>query len=194
MKLKKGKSSTIIHKETLVSDEVISEEFVCNLTACKGICCVDGMYGAPLEEEEMQLIEENLEVIKEYMDPEALELLEKEGFYETDPDGDIVTTCRNGRECVFVSKDKDGIYKCTIEQAFRDGKSTFHKPISCHLYPVRLSQVGKFTALNYDRWYICNDACVLGKKLNIPVYKFVKEALIRKFGAAWYEELEDIVK
>src|SRR5690606_37102905 len=137
------------------------------------------------------LIEENLEAIKPFMTKKALKSLGKNGFYETDEDGDLVKKCLSGRDCVFAVNE-DGTYKCAIENAFNAGKSTFHKPISCNLYPIRIAEVGEFEALNYSRWDICDDACSLGKQLQVPVYKFLKNPLIRKYGEDWYNELEFI--
>ncbi|MGZ5243953.1 MAG: DUF3109 family protein [Bacteroidia bacterium] len=181
----------IVHENTLLSLDLFENEFVCNLSKCKGSCCVEGEYGAPLLEEEIPVIEENLEAIKPFMSPKMRKSVEKNGFYESDPDGDLVTKCMSGRDCVFAVNE-DGIYKCAMENAFLAGKTNFHKPISCHLYPIRIAQVGEFEALNYSRWDICDDACSLGKQLQVPVFKFLKNPLIRKYGENWYKELEFI--
>jgi hypothetical protein len=183
----------ILHENTLVSLDVLEEEFVCNLSQCKGACCVEGDSGAPLLAEEIGQIEANIEAVKPYMTPQALELLEKKGFYETDQDGDLVTNCLNGRDCVFANIE-NGSYKCAIEKAYEKGESTYKKPISCHLYPVRVAQVGEYEALNYNRWSVCSPACKLGAELKMPVYKFLKPALIRKYGEDWYAQLELIAE
>lgn len=184
------KKSMIEIENTLVSDDVISEAFVCDLTKCKGACCVEGDLGAPLDESELPEIEKVLELVKPYLSKRAIEVLETEGGYVLDEDGDYSTTTINGKECVFAFYDKGGVLKCGIEQAHKDGKTDFKKPISCHLYPIRVSKLPDFEALNYDRWQICSPACDLGKELKVPVYKFLKEALVRKYGAGWYADLE----
>ncbi|MFK7952803.1 MAG: DUF3109 family protein [Ekhidna sp.] len=178
----------------LVSDDVIEEAFVCDLTKCKGACCVEGDLGAPLTKDELPLIKEVIPLVKKYLPQNAVEVLEKEGGYLLDEDGDYSTTTINNRECAFAFYDEKKILKCSIEQANRDGKTDFKKPISCHLYPIRISKLPEFDALNYDRWQICAPACDLGKELKVPVYKFLKEPLIRKYGEGWYEELEEAVK
>lgn len=179
--------------KTLISDDVISEQFVCDLSSCKGACCVEGDLGAPLNQDELDKIDEVIEVVKPYLSQEAVEVLEREGGYLLDEDGDLSTTTINGKECAFAFYDNSGILKCGIEQAHKEGKTGFRKPISCHLYPIRISKLPDFEALNYDRWSICSAACDLGKELKVPVYKFLKEALIRKYGKSWYQELEDKV-
>ena len=177
---------------TLVSDEILNKEFVCNLAACEGRCCVEGDFGAPLEKEEIELIQDNLDLIKPYMTKANRQKLEKEGIYEKDPDGDMVTKCMNGADCIFVRREADGIYKCTIERAWEDGKLDFQKPVSCHLYPVRIEQNGPFTTLEYDKAEMCDPACALGKSLQVPIYQFIQNALIRKFGEDWYNRLDEL--
>ncbi len=178
--------------KTLVSDDVVSEQFVCDLTKCKGACCVEGDLGAPLNEDELHEIEEVIDLVKPYLGDKAVEVLEKEGGYILDEDGDYSTTVINGKECAFAFYDENRILKCSIEQAHKDGKTDFKKPISCHLYPIRISKLPDFEALNYDRWSICSPACDLGKELKVPVYKFLKEPLIRKYGAEWYNDLDEV--
>ncbi len=180
--------------KTLVSDDVIEEQFVCDLTKCKGACCVEGDLGAPLNEDELPMIKEVIDLVKPYLTKEAIEVLEKEGGYLLDEDGDYSTTTINGKECVFAFYDNSGVLKCSIEQAHKEGKTDFKKPISCHLYPIRISKLPDFEALNYDRWQICSPACDLGKELKVPVYKFLREALIRKYGESWYGALEETIK
>jgi len=127
------------------------------------------------------------------MNPEYLRDVEKKGFYEQDTDGELVTTCQPSGECNFVSY-KDGIATCGIEEAYNQGTSDFKKPVSCHLYPVRTKRYKEFEAVNYHQWHICSAACSLGEELQVPVYIFVKEALIRKYGIEWFEELDAIAK
>lgn len=176
---------------TLVSRDLVEEQFVCDLSACKGACCVEGDLGAPLEEKELSRIEENLEGIRPFMSSFGIEVLDEAGFSEQDDD-EWVTTTYQGRECVFSKYDKEGILKCAIEEAHKAGKSDFLKPVSCHLYPVRVSQHNVGLGVNYDRWKICAPACSLGKELKVPVYKFLKNSLIRKFGQEWYNQLSAV--
>lgn len=177
-------------QDTLVSDEVILESFVCDLSRCHGACCVEGDCGAPVEESEKRLLEDLLPRIEPYMRPEGIEAVRLQGAWTDDPyDHAPSTPLVNGRECVYLTFSADGTALCAIEQACRDGRIAFQKPISCHLYPIRLSRILSFTALNYHRWDICRDACALGRKLGVPVYKFLREPLIRRFGQAWYDEL-----
>lgn len=180
--------------DTLISEDILSEEFVCNLSKCKGICCVDGDSGAPLEDDELQILDDIFEKIKPYLRKEGIEAIEKQGKYVKDFDDEWVTPLVNGSECAYVVFDDKGIAKCGIENAYNDGVVDFKKPISCHLYPVRIKEYKKFTAVNYHVWDICSDACVLGKELKVNVAHFVKDALIRKFGQEWYDELMVIDK
>ena len=175
--------------DTIISEEVLSEEFVCNLSKCKGICCVDGDSGAPLDEDELPISDDIYEDIKPYLRPEGIATIEKNGKYERDSDGEWVTPLVEGGECAYVIFDENGITKCGIEKAWEDGVVDYKKPISCHLYPIRLKKYKKFTAVNYHAWDICSDACVLGKELKVNVVHFLKDALIRKFGQKWYDEL-----
>lgn len=182
----------LIIGEALVSEDILEKKFVCHLDKCKGQCCVSGDRGAPLVEEEIIIIQNNIESIKPFMDADGLDLLNKNGFHEIDPDdGELITTCREGGACVFVVFE-NGITQCAIEKANKDGKTDFKKPMSCHLYPIRAALYGDYTVLNYDKWDVCNPACVLGEELNIPVYQFLKEPLIRKMGPQWYESLENL--
>ena len=183
----------IIDKKVVASG-VTEEAFVCDLNKCKGACCVEGDLGAPLEVDELSKIDEVLEVVKPYLAPEAVEVLEKEGGYLLDEEGDYSTTTIDNRECAFAYYDDQKILKCGIEQAWKDGKTDFQKPISCHLYPIRVQKLVDHEALNYDRWHICAPACDLGQSLKVPVYKFLREALIRKYGAEWYQKLEEEVE
>lgn len=179
----------ILVENAVISDDIKEQFFVCNLDACKGACCVEGDLGAPLEEHELKELEGAFEAVKPYLSKEGLKAIEKEGLYIKDFEGDYSTTTIGGKECAFALYDERGILKCGIEQAYRDGKTTFKKPISCELYPIRVTKYDHYDALNYDRWHICSAACTLGEKLGVPVYKFLKDALIRKYGTAWYQEL-----
>ncbi len=178
----------------VVSTDIEEEHFVCDLIKCKGACCIEGDLGAPLDENELDHVQSVIEIVKPYLDDSAKEVLEKEGGYVLDEEGDYSTTTIGGRECVFAFKDDQNILKCSIEQAWKEGKTQFRKPISCHLYPIRIKDLGDYEAINYDRWHICSPACDQGKQLKIPLYKFLKDALIRKYGNKWYEELIEAIE
>jgi len=180
--------------EVLVSDDVRDKEFVCNLEKCKGACCVEGDFGAPLLEEELAILEEIYPKIKKYLTARGIEEIEKQGTYTVDDEGDLCTPVIGGRECVYAVYDKKGILKCGIEAAYNDGAIDWKKPISCHLYPIRITQKKNFEAVNYHKWHICSPACALGKELQVPVYKFLKDPLIRKYGQAWYDELVHVIE
>lgn len=179
---------------TLISDDVKDQFFVCDLNKCKGACCVEGDLGAPVDKSELLAIEEVVEVVKPYLSEEAVAALEEHGPYLLDEEGDFSTTTINNRECAFSFYDDDRILKCGIEQAWKDGKTDFQKPISCHLYPIRVVKLQEFLALNYDRWHICSPACELGSQLSVPVYKFLKNALTKRFGDDWYKALCDKIE
>ncbi len=176
--------------DKLVSDEVFEKQFVCNLSACKGACCVEGDDGAPLKMEEVNQLEDHIDAITPYMTEAGKKAVADNGVFYMDNANEPVTALVNGAECVFVFFDEKGITKCAVEKAYRDGKTDFNKPISCHLYPIRAQKFKSFTALNYDKWPICKDACTLGEELAVPVYRFLKEPLIRAYGAAFYDKLE----
>lgn len=176
----------------LISEDIFSEEFVCNLTKCKGACCVAGDVGAPLDEAETKILEDIFDKVKPYLRPEGIQALEEQGTWTTDPmDGDFVTPMVNNAECAYVIFDQKGITKCGIEKAYEDGAVDWQKPVSCHLYPIRVTEYATFTALNYHEWEICSDACTLGKELQVPIYKFLKTPLIRKYGEEFYETLSE---
>lgn len=179
--------------KAIVSEEIIDEEFVCNLSKCKGACCVDGDAGAPLNKDELQILENIYPKIKHLLLSKGVEAIEEQGLYTINTKGDIETTLIDNKDCAYVIFDDKNIAKCGIEEAYNQGIIDWKKPISCHLYPVRVLEFSTFSTVNYHHWKICDDACVLGKELKIPVYKFVKEALIRKFGEKWYAELENTV-
>jgi hypothetical protein len=176
--------------DTIISLDLLDQRFVCDLDTCKGICCIEGDDGAPLEEEEVKIIEDLLPIIWDDLTEISKELITKQGVSYIDSDGEPVTSIVNGEECVFTYTDEQGQCKCAIEKAYREGKTDFYKPISCHLYPVRLQKYEEYTAVNYHQWSVCNCARKLGGKLGVPVYQFLKEPLIRKFGNEWFEQLE----
>ncbi len=178
----------------LISDDIKEEFFLCDLEKCKGACCVEGDLGAPLTMDELLEIEEVVEVVKPYLPKRAVEVLEKEGPYILDEEGEFSTTTIDDRECAFSFYDERGILKCGIEQAWKDGKTDFRKPISCHMYPIRVVKLHDHFALNYSRWHICSPACELGKQMKLPVYKFLREALIRRFGEDFYSKLETAIE
>ena len=179
---------------TIISTELFERYFVCDLQACKGECCVQGYSGAPLEEEELAVLDAIYPHVRPFMRPEGIRAVEQQGLYVKDADGDWTTTLIDGAECAFVVFDENGIARCAIELAWRAGKIDFPKPISCHLYPVRLTDYSDFTAVNVHHWDICSPACALGEKLKVPLYRFLKEPLIRKFGSEWYARLEEIAR
>jgi hypothetical protein len=175
---------------TLVSDELLEKKFVCDLNACKGECCVAGDSGAPLDKEELELLEGVVEKVKPYMTKKGLKAVEKNGAWVKDSDGDYTTTLvSEGAECAFVFFDEKKIAKCAIEQAYNEGKVKWKKPISCYLYPVRITKHKNYDAVNYHKWDICKPACECGAKMNVPVFQFLKKPLIQKYGKKWFEEL-----
>jgi hypothetical protein len=179
--------------KTLISSEIIEQKFVCDLNACKGACCVEGDSGAPLEPDEAKTLEKIYPIVKKYLSKDGIEVIEKLGKYVVDDDEDLVTPTLGNDECVYYYR-KDGITYCAIEKAFLNGEIAFKKPISCHLYPIRIKNYTEFEALNYDEQPICRAACVLGEQLQVPVYQFLKEPLVRKFGEEWYRDLEKVVE
>ena len=185
----------ILIDDILISDEIIEEQFVCDLHKCKGACCVDGDAGAPLENEELKRLDEFYETVKRYLTPEGISEIEKNGKYLYDQEfGWVTPTIANGM-CAYGNVDKDGIVKCGIEEAYNDGHITWKKPISCHLFPIRIKKSRKGDLVNYEpREDLCSAACVLGRELKVPVYKFLKEPIIRKYGEAFFEALEATAK
>lgn len=175
--------------DAIVALDIIEENFLCDLSVCKGECCVEGESGAPLEKEEVEILEKILPEIWEDLSPKAKDIIEKQGVAYKDTDGEMVTSIVNGKDCVFTYYDEKGICKCAIEKAYKKGKIDFYKPISCHLYPIRLQKYKEFTAVNYHRWRVCKAAVALGDKEGLKIYQFLKDPLIRKFGEAWYNEL-----
>jgi hypothetical protein len=181
--------------DVLLSSDIITEKFCCDLEACKGICCVEGDAGAPVTVEEIAELENVVEHIVDDLSPEALKVLEEQGVAYTDQEGDLVTSIVNGRDCCFTCYAQDGTCLCATERAFRAGKTQWCKPISCYLYPIREVQLSDGSvALNYHRWKVCRDAVKKGQELNLPIWKFLKDPLIKRFGASWYAELETMVE
>ncbi len=176
---------------TLISEDILDRKFVCDLNACKGACCVAGDSGAPLDKDELDVLTSLVDKVKPYMVPKGIKAVEKHGAYVIDSDGDYTTTLvSEGAECAFVYFDETNTAKCAIEKAYNEGVVKWKKPISCHLYPIRISKYRKFDAVNYNTWDVCKPACECGKKLDVPVYKFLKEPLIRKYGKDWFKQLE----
>lgn len=180
--------------DVILSEELFEEYFVCDLSSCKGACCVEGDAGAPLLFEEINQIEENLENILPFLTPTGKETIEKQGVFEVDVDGEYVTPLNNGKECAFTTFDENGVAKCGMEDAYRSGKTDFLKPSSCHLYPIRIIKLKEHDALNYHRWPICKPACDCGAKLKVKVFQFLKEPLIAKYGEVWYAQLIEVNK
>lgn len=178
----------ILIEDKIVSDEIIEQHFVCNLTACKGACCVEGEQGAPLEKAEATILEEIYSKIKDRLTPEGRKAIEAQGT-SVKKKGKLKTPLVRNKACAYAIFDK-GIAQCGIEKAFEEGVTDFRKPISCHLYPVRITSTEEMDFINYEEWDICDPACSLGKELKMPLYKFVKDALIRKYGEEFYQALE----
>ena len=178
--------------KTLISEEIIENDFVCNLTACKGACCIDGDAGAPLEDKETEILVAIYKNVKPFLRPEGIAVIEKEGAFVKGEDGEWETPLVNGSECAYVVFSDNGTAKCGLEDAYNAGVTKWKKPVSCHLYPIRVREYTEFTAVNYHKWEICDPACTLGAELKVPIYKFVKDALIRKFGKKWYAALENV--
>ena len=178
--------------KTIVSEDIIEKDFVCNLSACKGACCIDGDAGAPLENEELKILDEIFSKVKPFLRQEGIEAIKEQGIYTTNDEGEHETPLIDGADCAYVIFDDNNVALCAIEEAYNQGEIVFKKPVSCHLYPVRIQNYSEFAAVNYHHWQICDDACALGKELQVPVYKFVKQALVRKFGEDWYKDLEEV--
>lgn len=176
-------------KDTLVSLDLIERFFCCDLDACLGACCIEGDSGAPVTEDECRAIRRVLPQVEPLMLPAGCQAVRERGVSYVDVEGDLVTTIVDGRNCAFTCYAPGGKCLCALEQAYREGKTDFCKPQSCHLYPVRLKQYDGFVAVNYHRWKICKPAEVLGRKLGIRAYRFLKEPLIKRFGQEWYDEL-----
>ncbi len=180
----------IILDNTIVSEDFRSACFACDLSKCKGACCIEGDAGAPLDEEEISILEDSIDYIYPYMTPEGTQEVQRNGVFDFDAQGNYVTPLINGADCAYVYKNEEGIALCAIEKAYSEGKITWRKPVSCHLYPVRISRYKSFDALNYHEWHICHPAVINGKERKIKALEFVREALIRKYGADYYERLK----
>ena len=180
--------------KTIVSEDILSKDFACNLSACKGACCVEGDAGAPLSKQEAVILNDIYPKVKSFLRKEGIKSIEKQGTSIVTDDDEIETPLIEDGDCAYVFFDKNKIALCAIEEAYNHGEITFKKPISCHLYPIRVKDYSEFSAVNYHKWQICDDACILGKELEVPVYKFVKDALVRKFGEDWYSELEKVAE
>ena len=181
-------------EDTLISEEIISEEFVCNISKCKGQCCVSGSAGAPLEKEEIKILEKLYNKISPFLSKKGRMAIKEQGNYVIGFDGDLETPLIENKECAYTVFDKGGVAQCGIEKAYKNGAIKWNKPISCHLYPIRVDKYPTFTAVNYHEWSVCDSACSLGAELKVPVYKFVKNALVRKFGKKWFKKLSLFAK
>lgn len=180
--------------KTIVSEDIIEKDFVCNISKCKGECCVSGEAGAPLNKEEVAILEGIYPKVKPFLRKEGIAAIEAQGTSIISDFNELETPLVNETECAYLIYNENKIALCGIEEAYNNGAVDWKKPISCHLYPVRVKDYSEFAAVNYHKWDICGDACSLGKELQVPVYKFVKEALIRKFGEKWYSELEKVAQ
>ncbi|PID93554.1 MAG: hypothetical protein CSA95_07280 [Bacteroidetes bacterium] len=178
----------IIVENCYISDDICEVCFVCDVKKCRGACCVEGDAGAPLEMEEIGLMEDYLEEVKPYMTEEGIAVVESMGVFDYDVEGCFVTPLVKDRECAFVYFE-EGVTRCAIEKAWEEKKQPFQKPISCSLYPIRITSHESFDALNYHKWPICKEALRKGRKQGVPLYKFLKEPLVRKYGKAWYDKL-----
>jgi len=178
----------------LVHEDIVRENFVCNLKKCKGACCLEGDSGAPLNHDERHILDEIYPKVKPFMTAKGIATIEETGTYVTDFEGDYTTPCVDtNKECAYVTWE-NGITKCAIEKAYEYGAISWKKPLSCHLYPIRITKYPEFDVLNYDRWSICSPACSFGNELKVHVHEFLKEPLIRKYGEEWYKELEEAVE
>jgi hypothetical protein len=178
--------------KTLVSLDLLDRKFVCNLAKCKGECCIKGDAGAPLENHEIDILENIVDDVLPYMDNLGRNKVNADGVFEIDRDGDKGTVLLEDGRCAFATVTDKGVYSCAIEKANAEGKVKFQKPISCHLYPVRITKYPTYDAVNYDQWDICKPACKCGADLQVPLFRFVKDSLVRKYGSEWYEELKAI--
>lgn len=175
--------------DVLVSPDIFTERFCCDLDKCKGVCCVEGDAGAPVTTDEIMGIEDALNTVWSDLSANAQAVIDRQGVAYADPEGELVTNIVSGKDCVFTCYD-NGCCLCALERAYRNGTSSFIKPVSCALYPLREKRLSNgMTALNYHRWAICNNAVSKGQELDLPLYKFLKEPLIRRFGKEWYDEL-----
>ncbi|MDR1757530.1 MAG: DUF3109 family protein [Bacteroidales bacterium] len=184
----------LIVDKVLVSDEVVSTCFCCDPALCRGACCIEGDAGAPLDPLELGDLEDIYPHVKPFLTPEGIKELETNGLFTQDRDGRWVTPLLEDEACAYICYSKDGIAQCAIEKAYRLGKIHFPKPLSCHLYPIRVKSLPDYDALNMHHWFVCQSACQKGEQLHLPLYKFLKEPLSRAYGQAWYESLEKTIK
>ena len=190
-----GKIPPIIQVgDVLLSSDILTRHFCCDISKCKGICCVEGDAGAPVTLEEIGEIEDCLDTVWNDLSATAQAVIDKQGVAYNDKEGDLVTSIVGGRDCVFTCYD-NGVCLCALEKAYREGRTAFCKPISCALYPIReKSFSGGLTGLNYNEWEVCRDAVALGESMQLHVYQFLRNPLVRRFGEEWYEELENVAK
>jgi len=177
---------------TLLSEDLLEELFTCDLAACKGACCVEGESGAPLKATEVGKLEEVWAEVAPLLPQAGRDAVASQGFAVKDADGDLVTPLVAGKECAYTVFGSDGTAKCGLEQAYLDGRTSWRKPLSCHLYPIRLKELVDFTALNYHRWPVCDAARLCGKSTRLSVLDFCKDALVRAFGEDWYAEAQEV--
>jgi hypothetical protein len=190
--MKKDLPTMIELEDKVVSYDIVREKFVCDLAKCKGICCVEGESGAPLEDEEVKMLEEEYNRIKPFLRQPGIKAIEKQGTAVRDADQEMVTPLVDGkRECAYALFE-EGIARCGIEKAWEEGATRFRKPVSCHIYPIRVKQYSSLQAVNYDRWKVCDPARSNGDRENVPVFHFVREAIERKFGRDFYQKLQII--
>ncbi|NQU53187.1 MAG: DUF3109 family protein [Bacteroidetes bacterium] len=175
---------------TIISDDVFESHFVCDILKCKGACCIEGDSGAPLTDEEAEIIERDYSAFENLLPEKHKKEIEKQSYSVIDSDGDLVTPLVDNRQCVYSYYNDKGILKCAIEKAHFDGKTDFRKPISCHLFPIRITEYKRFDAVNYEEIDICKPGRECGTSEKLPLYKFLKEPLIKKYGAEWYKEVE----
>ncbi|HEV2353325.1 MAG TPA: DUF3109 family protein [Puia sp.] len=179
----------------LISDKIVEEQFVCDLLKCRGGCCEDGDAGAPLEKDELDRLNGVYEKVKPYLTPAGIRSIETNGRYQYDREFGWVTPTIEGKMCAYGYKDAHGVIKCGIEQAWNEGKTDWKKPVSCHLYPIKASRTKAGEVLNYEpRESLCHPACVQGKRLKVPAYVFLRDAIIRKYGQDFYGALEQIAE
>lgn len=177
----------------IISKDIFEKQFICDLNACKGACCVEGDSGAPLQTKEVEILNDIYPLVRPYLSKTSQKVIDDVGVSVIDDDGDLTTPLINDKECAFVILD-DGILKCGIEKANFEKNFNFEKPISCHLFPIRISEYNDFHAINYESIGICSPACSLGKEMSMPVYKFLKNPLVRRYGEEFYNDITKVAK
>ncbi len=178
--------------DKVLSIDLFRKKYICDISKCHGECCYEGDSGAPLDDDETQILEDIYPIIEPLLTQRERDEIARQGKWVIDPDGDKVTPIIDGRECVYTLRQDDGTWMCAIEKAYNDGLISFKKPISCHLYPIRIDKYRNFDAVNFHEWHICKPALVLGKKVGMPVFRFLREAIVRKYGQEFYNEMEKI--